>query len=196
MAELVKTDELLKKYNFKDTYKLRAAMYQNYCIMLQRKNNEKEAMRILVNEAIPVAKKSKDEEILANLYKTIAIIFVNTNERDKANYYFALVEKLLENTKSKSTTLLATKLETYNIYAENLIELKKYIQARSILNKAKAILADYPTESLNSNYFYSEAIFNSKQNNQKNALQFIEKGLKISTANDDLVNTERLNYAK
>ncbi len=196
MNQLVSTNNLLKKYNFADTYKLRSAMYQNYCIMLQRKNNEQEAMRILVSEAIPVAKKSNDDEILAALYKTVAIICLNNNEREKANEYFELTKNLLETTKNKSSTLLATKIETYNIYAENLIELKKFSQARIILDKAKTILLKFPTESLNSNYFYSEAIYNSKQNNQKIALQFINKGLKISVLNNDVVNSERLNYAK
>ena len=183
MNQLVKTNLLLKKYKFTDTYKLRSAMYQNYCIMLQRKNNEKEAMRILVNEAIPTAKKSNDAEILAALYKTVAIICLNSLEREKANEYFELTKNLLETTNNKSSTLLATKIETYNIYAENLIELKKFIQARVILDKSKVLLSRYPTESLNSNYFYSEAIYYSKQNNQKSALQFIEKGLKISALN-------------
>ncbi len=196
MEQLVKTNILLKKYDFPDTYKLRSAMYQNYCIMLQRKNNEKKAMRILVNEAIPVAKKSKDDEVLAALYKTVAIICLNSQEREKANEYFELTKNLLENTTNKSSTLLAPKIETYNIYAENLIELKKFDKARIILNKSKELLSKYPTESLNSNYFFSEAIYHSKQNNQKIALNFIEKGLKISTLNNDLVNSERLNYIK
>ncbi len=196
MEQLVKTNLLLKKYDFPDTYKLRSTMYQNYCIMLQRKNNEKEAMRILVNEAIPTAKKSNDDEILAALYKTVAVICLNSQEREKANEYFELTKNLLETTKNKSSTLLATKIETYNFYAENLIELKKFAQARIILNKSKGLLSKYPTESLNSNYFYSEAIYYSKQNNQKSALQFIEKGLKICSLNNDSANSERLNYAK
>lgn len=196
MSQLVKSNELLKKYDFPDTYKLRSAIYQNYCIMLQRKNNEKEAMRILVNEAIPTAKKSNDDEVLAALYKTVAIICLNSQERKKANEYFELTNNLLENTDNKSITLLATKIETYNIYAENLIELKKFAQARIILDKSKSLLLKYPTESLNSNYFYSEAIYYSKQKDQKSALQFIEKGLKICLLNNDLANSERLNYVK
>lgn len=196
MNNLVKTNIIIKKYNFPEAYRLRAIMYQNYCIMLQRQSNEKEAMRILVNEAIPVAKNCNDDEVLGALYKTVGIIFMNNNERKKADYYFNQAQNLVENTTRKSTSLIESKVETYTTNAENLIELKQFSKARKSLDKAFLILSKHPNSNLDSNYFYTEGIYFSKQNFQEKALQYFEKGIKISELYKNAMSLDRLKFAK
>ena len=77
----------LKKYQTKEAYALRAYIVRVLSIIQQIKNNEKEAMRMLIEEAMPLAKKSGDYEALSGLYKSVGIIFMNNTEREKAEEY-------------------------------------------------------------------------------------------------------------
>ena len=56
---LIEANKKLKKYPTAEAYRLRTIALQNYGIMQQRRNNEKGYMQLLVNEALPVAKKKR-----------------------------------------------------------------------------------------------------------------------------------------
>lgn len=193
---LVEANEKLKKYRNKEAYKLRAIILQNYGIMQQRKNNEKTYMKLLVNEAIPLAKKSGDFELISGLNKAVAIIFMNNDEREKAAEYLDKAQKYIENARKKSATLAESKMETYIINAENLIELKHFYDAKEILDKAYSILENYPESNLNDSYYYSEGIYFAKQNKHAEALQSYEKGIKSAEKHQNAIALNRLKFAE
>jgi two-component system NarL family sensor kinase len=193
---LLEANTKLKKYRSKEAYKLRAIILQNYGIMQQRKNNENEYMKLLVNEAIPIAKKSGDFELISSLNKAVAIIFMNNNEREKAAEYLDQAQKYIENTSKKSPTLAESKIETYIINAENLVELKHFYDANEILEKAFSTLKKYPESNLNDSYFYSEGIYFSKQNKHQQALQSFGKGIEASKKHKNPIALNRLKFAE
>ncbi len=193
---LVVSNELLKKYKYKEAYKLRAVILQNYAIMLQQKSNEKGAMRILVNEAIELAKKSEEKEVLCGLYKAVGIIFINNGERLKAKYYFGEAQKIIETTTKKTATLIENKVETYIVNGENLIELKDFKNGRIALDKAFNILKKYPNSNMNNTYYFAEGVYYSKQNLDNIALLSYEKGIKSCEFHQDKLALNRLFYAK
>ncbi|KFF04917.1 sensor histidine kinase [Flavobacterium reichenbachii] len=193
---LLEANTKLKKYRCKEAYKLRAIILQNYGIMQQRKNNENEYMKLLVNEAIPIAKKSGDFELISALNKAVAIIFMNNNEREKAAEYLEQAQKYIENTSEKSPTLAESKMETYIINAENLVELKHFYDANEILEKAFSTLKKYPNSNLNDSYFYSEGIYFSKQNKHQQALQSFAKGIESAKKHENHVALNRLKFAE
>ncbi|KAF2331042.1 tetratricopeptide repeat-containing sensor histidine kinase [Flavobacterium ginsenosidimutans] len=193
---LLEANTKLKKYRNKEAYKLRAVILQNYGIMQQRKNNENAYMKLLVNEAIPIAKKSGDYELISALNKAVAIIFMNNDEREKAAEYLDQAQKYIENTTKKSPTLAESKMETYIINAENLVELKHFYDAKEILDKAYAILEKYPESNLNDSYFYSEGLYYSKQNKHDEALVSFEKGIKSAESHQNAVAVNRLKFAE
>lgn len=193
---LLEANDKLKKYHYKEAYRIRAITLQNYGIMQQRKNNENAYMRLLVNEAIPIAKKSGDYELISGLSKAVAIIFMNNGEREKAAEYLDQAQKYIENTTKKSATLAESKMETYIINAENLVELKHFYDAKSILDKAFLILKNYPESNLNDSYFYSEGIYYAKQNKHNEALVSFEKGIKSSAKHNNLNALNRLKFAE
>lgn len=193
---LVEANNKLKKYNNSEAYRLRAIILQNYGIMQQRKNNEKGYMKILVYEAIPVAKKSGDYELISSLYKAIAIIFMNTNEREKANEYLNEAQNYIEKATKKSPTLTESKMETYIINAENLVELKHFYDAKKTLDKAYSKLSKYPESNLNDSYFYSEGIYYAKQNQHSKALKSYEKGIKSAQKHQNHIALNRLKFAE
>ncbi|MEA9415506.1 ATP-binding protein [Flavobacterium sp. PL02] len=193
---LVEANNKLKKYNTTEAYRLRAIILQNYGIMQQRKNNEKGYMKILVYEAIPVAKKSGDYELISSLYKAIAIIFMNTNEREKASEYLNEAQYYIEKATKRSPTLAESKMETYIINAENLVELKRFYDARKTLDKAYSKLSKYPESNLNDSYFYAEGIYYAKQNQHSKALESYEKGIKSAQKHQNLIALNRLKFAE
>lgn len=193
---LLVTNNLLKKYKYKEAYKLRAIALQNYGIMLQQKSNEKLAMKILVNEAINLAKKSEEKEVIGALYKAVAIIFMNNDDREKAKYYFGEAQKILETTTKKSATLIETKVETYILNAENLIVLKDFKNGKKALDKAYTILKKYPKSNIYNTYYFAEGIYFSKQNLDKIALLSYEKGIKSCEFYQDKPSLNRLLFEK
>ncbi|MBW1658118.1 sensor histidine kinase [Flavobacterium quisquiliarum] len=193
---LLEANTKLKKYRNKEAYKLRAVILQNYGIMQQRKNNENAYMKLLVNEAIPIAKKSGDYELISALNKAVAIIFMNNSEREKAAEYLDQAQKYIESATKKSATLAESRMETYIINAENLVELKHFYDAKSILDKAFEILKDYPESNLNDSYFYSEGIYYAKQNKHNEALVSFDKGIKSSAKHNNLIALNRLKFAE
>jgi len=193
---LLEANEKLKKYRYKEAYRIRAIILQNYGIMQQRKNNENAYMRLLVNEAIPIAKKSGDYELISGLNKAVAIIFMNNGEREKAAEYLDQAQKYIENTTKKSPTLAESKMETYIINAENLVELKHFYDAKSILDKAFLTLKKYPESNLNDSYFYAEGIYYAKQNKHNEALISFEKGINSSIKHGNSIALNRLKFAE
>lgn len=117
--------------------------------------------------------------MISALNKAVAIIFMNNNEREKASEYLAQAQKYIENTTKKSATLAESKMETYIINAENLVELKHFYDAKEILDKAYSTLEKYPESNLNDSYFYSEGLYYAKQNKHSEALVSFEKVLNL-----------------
>lgn len=186
----------LKKYRNKEAYRLRAIALQDYGILQQQKNNESAYMKVLVNEAIPLAKKSGDYELISVLNKAVAIIFINNNEREKAAEYLAQAQRYIENTNQKSSTLAESKIETYIINAENLVELKHFYDAKEILDKAYFILKEYPESNLNDSYFFSEGIYYARQNKHSLALMSFGKGIKSAEKHHNSSALNRLKFAE
>lgn len=186
----------LKKYRNKEAYRLRAIALQDYGILQQQKNNESAYMKVLVNEAIPLAKKSGDYELISILNKAVAIIFINNNEREKAAEYLTQAQRYIENTNQKSSTLAESKIETYIINAENLVELKHFYDAKEILDKAYFILRDYPESNLNDSYFFSEGIYYARQNKHSTALNSFGKGIKSAERHHNSIALNRLKFAE
>ena len=193
---LLEGNEKLKKYYNTEAFRLRAIILQNYGIMQQRKNNEKAYMKLLINEAIPAAKKSRDYELISGLYKAVAIIFMNNNEREKASEYLNEAQLYIERAIKKSPTLAESKMETYIINAENLVELKHFYDAEKVLDKAFSTLKNFPDSNLNDSYFYSEGLYYAKQNKNAIALESYEKGIKSAEKHLNAIALNRLKFAE
>jgi len=193
---LLEGNDKLKKYYNRESYRIRAIILQNYGILQQTKNNERVYMKLLINEAIPVAKKSRDYELISGLYKAVAIIFMNNSEREKASEYLNEAQKYVERAINKSPTVAESKMETYIINAENLVELQHFYDAKKVLDKAFLTLKNFPESNLNDSYFYSEGLYYAKQNKNKEALESYEKGIKFAEKHKNLIALNRLMFAQ
>jgi two-component system NarL family sensor kinase len=186
----------LKKYKTKESYALRAYIVRNLSILQQFQNNEKEAMRMLIEEAMPLAKKGGDYEVLSGLYKSVAIIFMNNNEREKAEEYLNLAKEYIEKAPRSSYTYKETKVEIYIIDAENLCHLENLTGAKKSLDKAYAIIKDYPKSNMNGGYYLSEGYYFYKIKQYENAFKSYDKGIANSMLFNDIYSANRLKFAK
>lgn len=186
----------LKKYKTKEAYALRAYIVRNLSIIQQIKNNEKEAMRMLIEEAMPLAKKSGDYEVLSGLYKSVGIIFMNNEEREKAEGYLESAKEYIEKASKSSYTYKETKAEIYIIDAENLCHLERLTQAKKSLDEAYAIVKNYPKSNMNGGYYFSEGYYFYKVKQYENALKSYDKGIANTTLFQDVYSANRLKFAK
>lgn len=193
---LLEANKRFKKYNNTEAYRFRASILHNYGVIQQQKNNEREYMKLLVNEAIPIAKKSRDYELISSLYKAVAIIFMDNDEREKASEYLNEAQNYIERAIKKTPTVAESKMETYIINAENLVELKHFYDAKKVLDKAFSTLKKFPKSNLNDSYFYSEGIYYAKQNKNYNALESYKKGIKSAEDHQNFIALNRLKFAE
>lgn len=194
--QLLLANEKLKKYKNDFIFSHRASILKSLAVINQIKQNEKESMRILINEAVPLAKKSNDYEILSNLYKTIGIIFMNHNDRKKAEKYFKYAIKYIEAAKKNSSTLQESKVDAYIISSENSSELGNYLEAKKSLENAYVILEKFPKSNLNSIYYYSKGLYYFKLNEHEKSIINYNLGIENSILNNDLTSLHRLKFAK
>lgn len=186
----------LKKYHNTEAYRLRAMILEYYGTMQLSKKKEKDYMKLLVNEAIPIAKKSRDYELISDLYKAVAIIFVNNGEREKASEYLSEAQKYIERVMKKSPTLIESKMDIYIINAGNLVELKQFYDAKKVLDKAFDVLKGFPESNLNDSYFYSEGIYYARQNKNTEALRSYAKGIGSAEKHENRIALDRLKFAE
>lgn len=191
---LVEANKRLKKYSVPEAYRLRAIILQNYGTMQQRRDNEKGYMNILVNEALPAAKKSGDNELIAILYKAISIIFMNMEKREKAALYFDMAEDYIEKAKKGSPTLAESQIKIYILKAENLVAMKQFEKAKKVLDKAFAKLSHYPKSNMNDSYLYVQGMYYAKKKQLQLALEIYEKGIRSAIKNNNIGDLVLLKY--
>ncbi len=194
--ELETLNEKLKKYSSEIAYTYRAIVIKNLSVIYQLKQNEKEAMRLLVNEGIPIAQKSKNREMLSNLYKMMGIIFMNIGERKKSNYYLELATRTIEGIKEDSYTFLESKLDAYIIHAENASALDSLVEAKTSLDKAYFILKEYPKSNLNSIFYYSQGYYFFKLKQYEASLISYDKSIENCKLHNDPRAADRAYFAK
>lgn len=190
------TLQKIRKHKFKTSYEMQALILQNLSIIRQMQDDEKESMRLLVEEAIPVAIKSKNAEIISDLYKLVGIALMNIEDREKADFYMQKAINEINKANKKSPVLLESKVELYIVNAENLIYLEKLIKGKENLEKAFNILKDYPKSNLNGLYYFAEALYYYKLKNYNQALRRCEKGIENCILNNEMQSLNRLKFVK
>ncbi len=177
LSQLILASNRLKKYNFPEIYSLRARIYRNIAVCYHVDNNEKLALKILTDSAIPLAKKSNDLLVLGALYSSIGVIcFNNQNYQNAEDYYKKSIE-VLSKIPNQNKKLLA---ETYLYYAHILAINNKKNAAKQILIKAKPIVKEIKDNYLLSYYYKEWGYVNHYFEEYKEALLNYDKAQKFA----------------
>lgn len=192
---LVRINKRLEKYKIKEAYRLRATILSNHAVMQQLFNDEQKAVEIIINEAIPVAVKSGDNELVGYLYKSVGIIFMNYPDRKKANEYLSEAMIYFNSADKASPTFKENKVETLIVHAENLIELQNYKAANTYLDEAYTILKKHPKSNLNSIYYFSKGLYLHKNKYYDKAILSFKKGIENADLHNGIFTKFRLQFA-
>lgn len=193
---LKRADSLLRGFKTPDAYSVRGTCWQNLGIIQQIKADEKGALTLFTQKAIPLAILSGDSVLLGKVYLSIAMICMNVKERAKAEKYFDESLSILERTTRFNPRRLELLVEGYISMAENLINMSKLKEAKEFLDKAKAILKWHPESNLYVPYCYTEGIYFDEMGNFQAALKSLDEGILLSQKFHHILFYYRLKQAR
>ncbi|WCT10174.1 tetratricopeptide repeat-containing sensor histidine kinase [Mucilaginibacter jinjuensis] len=175
-AAFMEASKQLAAFNTNEARKFRSGAYFNYAQMQQGKKGYSFSIDVILNKAIPLMERAGDDEKLGHQYSQLGILFMYNGQFDKAAIYMNKAIVLLQAKYPKSTTLLLA----YIGAAANYFYMEKNSEGKSMLDKAKQMLAPYP-ESINYPYYYnSEALYYTGISAFDKALKSLDMGIALA----------------
>lgn len=187
-ASFKKAHTLLAPFKTKEAYLLLAKSWHNYGVIQQLKDNYRGMADALLNKAIPYARKSGDTAYLGINYMDLALVFKNNNQFDKAQVYIDSTLQIMEKVKGWKNYRIAV----YNTAAENYTFLKKYPQARRMLDSASVLLSPFPDAPFYLDYYFAEGLYLDNTKQYDKAIINLDKGLALALKLEDRQNEQRL----
>jgi signal transduction histidine kinase len=184
LKQLLIADERMKPYNFSEAYLIKARIYRNQAVCYHIENNEKLALRILINSAIPAAKKSGNSEVLGSVYSFIGSISFNNEDYKNAEYYYRDAIKILEADLSKNGKSI---VEAYLYYCRALLINNKKNEAKQALQKAGSIITVIEDNYLSSSYYRTSGYLYHHFEEYEKALLNYDKAQKFAERSNDQI---------
>lgn len=172
----MKADTLLSRFHHKEAYLFRAMTWRNYAVLRQLKDDYKVMTEILLGKAIPFAEQSGDSTILGKGYITLAIIFKNHNQFDKAETYCHTAIQIYRSAHSPIDLLVTA----YHTAAETYILSGKLPEAKGMLDSAAARLAPYPDSKNWLDYYAAESMYFTVSGKFAQSLASLDKGIALA----------------
>lgn len=172
-----RADTLLSAYVSPSAYTLRAKIWLNYASVLQFQDDNTGMVHIIINKAIPMAKKSDDKTLLSYMYGNLAIVLSNNGQNKTAITYFKLAIEDLKQLKDKSSR--AGSIYAGAAYAYCVLE--NYKMAGLMLSEARKVLSSFPKSPIYPHYYATEAMYYDRIKRYEDALASASKGLALAT---------------
>jgi len=176
---LLKGDSALQAFTSKEAYKVRGYILHAYGTLQQMKSDEKAAMDVFINKALPIAKQSEDAFLIGNVEKAIATVFMNADRRVDAAAYLLRAIDHIERSSMDNAIRIETVVEVNVIAAENFVYSHKLDSAKIYLDKASRILAPNPHSNLYLTYYYAEGAYFDKSKQYAAAVASFDKGIAL-----------------
>ncbi|RBQ05378.1 sensor histidine kinase [Pedobacter miscanthi] len=175
----IEADKRLSKFNTNEAFLIRAKAWANYANIQQKKDNEDLMVYILLNKAIPMAKKANSKEYLGKFYGDLGLVFGNKLQYNKAEEYYLMAIAILEHTEiSDKSILFLIYLYISKAYIHNHND--KISSTRNILDKAKNILPSCSTPINQIEYYWVESMYYRKIKAYNKALSYIAAGMNFA----------------
>lgn len=175
-ASFKKAQVLLTDFKTKEAYLFLAKSWHNYGVLQQLKDNYRGMADALLNKAIPYARLSGDTAYLGINYMDLALVFKNNKQFDKAQVYIDSTLQILEKVKAKKTY----RIVAYHTAAENYTFLKKYPQAKRMLDSAGTLLSPTPDSPFYLDYYFAEGLYFDDIKQYDNAIVSLDKGIELA----------------
>lgn len=170
-------ERLLNKVDTKESYYFRAKALSNYATLQEGKDDYKTAIDILLNQVIPLAEKNGNPTALAGYYQNLGSFFQTNRQYEKAETYYLKTIETLKNGPAKSVTRLKAYVSAANLYCF----MKKFPQAKNMLDRARPFVANLKTTKVVVDYYAAEGLyswFGARQFDK--ALVSFDKGLALA----------------
>lgn len=191
--EYLKADKILSQLvGNKDSYKVQADIWNNISVIYQIQDDDEKFVELVLNKAIPFAKKAEDTTRLATYYISLGIGFMNLEQYDKAIPYFLKAENILKSQENQIHRLISM----YNRTAECYLIMNQLDDAKSYIDKTKAILEENPNADQKSIYYLVEGLYFKKKNNLHAALQAYNSALTFAAGPNKTYHIHEINMYK
>jgi signal transduction histidine kinase len=174
--EYLSVIDLLKRDSSLRAFSLLGRAWHNYGALLQRKDSSKAYMAILLDHTIPLARAAKDTLREGRDYYSVAQVFSNILEYDKAIDYYRQAISLMRRLDKPGQTLAAC----YTNIAKTLIYKKDYTPAKPYLDSAWTILNAFPPAFDHMDYFMTAGMYYFHQHQWKPAFAALNKALSLA----------------
>lgn len=171
-----KADSMLAKFPTTAAYIFRSKVWLNYASNLQFQDKQVEMVDIILNKAIPLAIKGKDNILLSYMYADLATSMSNIAQHEQAATYYLKAVEGLKNVKSKSSRIPSV----YIAAASSFCQSDKFKQAGIMLAEANKRLLPYPKSTAYPEYYTVESIYLNGISKPKEAIKSAEKGLALA----------------
>lgn len=178
-AELLykKADTLLSAFSSANAYSFRAKLWLNYASLQQYQDKNTEMVNIIINKAIPMAKKAGNDALVSYMYSDLALALSNNEKHETAITYYKLAIEGLIRTKKQSSRVA----DVYAGAAYAYCELENYNMAAIMLAEARKQLSPFPKSPSFAIYYANEAMYYNRIKRYESAAESASKGLALAS---------------
>ena len=187
--------EILGNENSAEAQNLRAMLWTNVVADEQRMGNAHEAMKVMMNHAIPESKKAADKSFLANNYLTAAIIFYNYENLDKAVQY---AEHAINtaNQKRNSAQAKSVAKTAQLMSAEIFLKKEDYLNAKRRLDLMQKSLSEKNNPDFHIELLHLQSVYFLYTGNAAESLKKASEGLSLAEKRQNPYHLTRLTFMK
>lgn len=176
--EYLKVIDLLKKDSSQRSLSLLSRAWHNYGALLQRKDNNRAYMSILLDHTIPLAKIAKDTLHEGIDYSGVAEVFSNILDYNKAIAYYRQAIQLLRLVDKPGKALASC----YTNMAKTYLYKKDYPSAKPYLDSAGRILSGLPPSFDQVDYLMTSGMYYSHVHQWSTAFDYLNKAHTLAIA--------------
>jgi len=180
------------KLTFKTAYTLRAAIWYNYAVLLQRKDDTESVIRIFLEKVIPYTRSAGLYNELPRMYLSIGSLFANESEYEKAGIHIGHALSMLDSAEVRDVL----RLSIYIAAVDNFAIRGRLDEAEKYHKKVPALIGDNLESLYYLRHLLNEARLRIEQKSYGNALVAINRGSALAAQLKDSLTQESFLHEK
>ncbi len=169
-------DSLLEPFDDSLAFAIRSKALHRYGAQLLRQDDPGKFADIILNKAIPLARRSGDSTLIGKHFLGIGYVFYNHGQYDIADGYMRTALRVLRGGHAPPEQQIVN----YIALAENLSEWDHNDEVPEMLDSARAMLAPYPESDHWVDFYAAEGLYFNEAKDYKSALASLEKGIAVA----------------
>lgn len=150
--------------------------WYNYAYVQVEDKGYEILVKTLTEQCIPLSEKSDNKLYLAYAYTQVGLTFMSVGQLDKAEEYHFKALDVLANVPKEGVIHLITYFNLISSYCYQ----ADSSSAKLYLDKATALLSQYPDSRQYPNYYYQLALYHTTRQEYPLALEVLKKGIELS----------------